>query len=80
MRPGAAEGIRCYILMIIIDQGGGDFDLTFNYGQVTPFSMPRNGAKVGFKLGSNFHRFTGPSIDDTMEFKFEFRNGAWVNP
>ncbi|MEO1243021.1 MAG: hypothetical protein AAFX54_14025 [Pseudomonadota bacterium] len=78
-RPGGTEGVRCYIQMIIIDQPGDDFDLIFNYGQVSPFSMPVNGAKIGFRLGPNSYRFVEPTIDETTDLKFEFRNGVWTN-
>ena len=78
-RPGAPAGVRCFIQIAIYDLPGNDFDLEFNYGLVEPTIMPVNGAEVGFRLGTNRYHYTGQAIDNRQNFRFEFRNGAWVN-
>jgi hypothetical protein len=40
--------------------------------------MPLNGAEIGFRLGSNYYRFNGQSMDNRRDVVFRFRNGVWV--
>ena len=58
---------------ILIDRGGGDFDLELNYGDI-----PAGIGTARFTLGPNLYSAGGP-FSPTVDYDFSFRGGVLVD-
>jgi len=66
----ACDGFQYSFQAILINQGGGDFDLELNYN-----GIPASVGNAGFTLGPNTFSFSGP-FDSATDHDFQFRNGV----